>query len=88
MPYAQTESKLSTARRTLQVEVFGSNGGLRGDLGVDLDCVQVVDVSGDHHVVPVVIIQRLVGVSFNKVSTISQVCYVVQVAGRTEGKKY
>lgn len=43
--------------------------------------MQVVDVSGDHDVVPVVIIQRFVGVSFNEVSAVAQVCYVVQVAG-------
>lgn len=75
-------NKTARTCRTLQVEVFGSDGGLRGDLGVNLDSVQVIDVSGDHDVVPVVIIQRLVGVSFNEVSTVPQVCYVVQVAGR------
>lgn len=43
--------------RTLQVQVFGSGRRLRGDLGVDLDGVEVVGVSGDDHAVPVVVIQ-------------------------------
>lgn len=50
---------------TLQVQVLGSCGGLRGDLGVDLDRVQVVCVPGDDDVVPVVIVEGLVGVAFD-----------------------
>lgn len=68
--------------RTLQVQVLGSCGGLRGDLGVDLDRVQVVSVPGDDDVVPVVVVEWLVGVAFDEVGAISQVGHIVQVAGR------
>lgn len=67
---------------TLQVQVFGSCGGLRGDLGVDLDRVQVVSVAGDDDVMPVVVVEGLVGVAFDQVGPVSQVGHVVQVAGR------
>lgn len=46
--------------RTLQVQVLGSRGRLRGDLGVYLDGVEVVGVPGDDDIVPVVVVQRLV----------------------------
>lgn len=46
--------------RTLQVQVLGSRGRLRGDLGVYLDSVEVVGVPGDDDIVPVVVVQRLV----------------------------
>lgn len=67
--------------RTLQVEVLGAHGGLRGDFGVDLDRVQVVGVPGDVHVVPVVVVERTVGVAFDEVRAVAQVGDVVQVAG-------
>lgn len=69
---------------TLKVQVLGSCGGLRGDLGVYLDHVEVVSVAGDDDVVPVVVVEGLVGVAFDQVGPISQVGHVVQVAGRGE----
>lgn len=65
---------------TFQVQVLGAHGGLRGDLGVDLDRVQVVGVAGDVHVVPVVVVERAVGVALDQVSAVAQVGDVVQVA--------
>lgn len=41
---------------TLQVEVLSSHGGLCGDFGVNLDCVQIVSVSGYVYIMPVVVI--------------------------------
>lgn len=73
--------------RTLQVQVFGSGRRLRGDLGVDLDGVEVVGVSGDDHVVPVVVIQRLVGVAFDQVGSVPQVGHVVQITGMEGGEE-
>lgn len=73
--------------RTLQVQVFGSGRCLRGDLGVDLDGVEVVGVSGDDHVVPVVVVERLVGVAFDQVGTVPQVGHVVQVTAIKQGGK-
>jgi len=70
---------------TLQVQVLGAGGGLRGDLGVDLDSVQVVGVPGDDDVVPVVVVQRLVGVALDEVGPVSQVRHVVQVPGQVSG---
>lgn len=72
---------------TFQVQVLGAHGGLRGDLGVDLDRVQVVGVAGDVHVVPVVVVERAVGVALDQVSAVAQVGDVVQVAaaGREAG---
>lgn len=73
--------------RTLQVQVFGSGRCLRGDLGVDLDGVEVVGVSGDDHVVPVVVVERLVGVAFDQVGPVPQVGHVVQVTAIGQGGK-
>lgn len=73
--------------RTFQIQVFGSGRCLRGDLGVDLDSVEVVGVSGDDHVVPVVVIQRLVRVAFDQVGSIPQVRHVVQITAIEQGGK-
>lgn len=70
---------------TFQIQVLGAHGGLRGDFGVDLDRVQVVSVAGYVHVVPVVVVQRTVGVAFDQVRSVAQVGDVVQVAGEREG---
>ena len=66
---------------TLQVQIFGSWGCLRGDLGINLDHVEVVGVPGDDDIVPVVVVEGLVGVAFDQVGSISQVRHIVQVTG-------
>lgn len=71
--------------RTLQVQVFGSGRCLRGDLGVNLDRVEVVGVSGDDHIVPVVVIQRLIGVAFDQVGSVPQVRHVVEITAIERG---
>lgn len=70
---------------TFEIQVLGPHSGLCSDLSVYLNSVQVVGVSGYEHVVPVVVIQRRVGVAFDQVSPVPQVGHVVEVAGRTEG---
>lgn len=47
---------INSCLRTLKVQVFGSCGGLRGDLGINLDSVEVVGVPGDYDTVPVVVV--------------------------------
>lgn len=47
-------------QHTLQVQVFGSCRRLCCDLGVNLDCVEVVGVPGNYDIVPVIVIQGLV----------------------------
>lgn len=71
----------SLCLRTLQVQVFGSCGRLCGDLGINLDSVEVVGVPGDYDIVPVVVVQGLVWVAFDQVGSISQVRHIVQVTG-------
>lgn len=66
--------------RTLKVQVLGSCGRLRGDLGINLDSVEVVGVPGDYDTVPVVVVQGLVGVAFDQMGSIPQVRHIVQVA--------
>lgn len=66
---------------TLQVQVFGSCGRLCGDLGINLDSVEVVGVPGDDDIVPVVVVQGLVGVAFDQMGSIPQVRHIVQVTG-------
>ena len=43
--------------------------------------MEVVGVPGDDDIVPVVVIQGLVGVAFDQVGSIPQVRYVMQVPG-------
>ena len=43
--------------------------------------MQVVGVAGDHDVVPVVVVERLVGVPLDEMSTVPQVGHIVQVSG-------
>lgn len=49
--------------------------------------MEVVGVSGDDHVVPVVVVERLVGVAFDQVGPIPQVGHVVQVTAIEQGGK-
>lgn len=77
----------STVCPTFQIQVFSPHGGLRGDLGVDLHCVEVIGVAGDHHIMPVVVVERCVRIAFDEVSAVSQVRNVMQVAVHTEGRK-
>lgn len=73
------KKKKTLCLRTLQVQVFGSCGCLCSDLGVNLDSVEVVGVSGNYDIVPVVVVEGLVWVAFDQVGSISQVGNIVQV---------
>ena len=66
---------------TLEVQVLGPAGSLSGDLGVDLHRVQVVGVPGDDDIVPVVVVQGLVGVALDQVGPVPKVGHVVKVPG-------
>lgn len=77
---SEQSSETPLCQHTLQVQVLGSCGGLRGDLGVYFDRVEVVGVPGNDDVVPVVVVERLVGVAFDEVGPVSQVRHIVQVA--------
>jgi hypothetical protein len=68
---------------TLEVQVLGPAGSLSGDLGVDLHRVQVVGVPGDDDIVPVVVVQGLVGVALDQVGPVPKVGHVVKVPGGT-----
>lgn len=67
----------SVCVHTLQVQVFGSCCCLRGNLGVNLDSVEVVGVPGDYNIVPVVVVQGFVRVAFDQVGSIPQVRHIV-----------
>lgn len=67
---------------TFQVQIAGSIGVLGDGVGVDFQCVHVVRVTGNHHVVPLVVIQLLVGVAFHQRGSIAQVENVVDIPAR------
>lgn len=85
-PAATLQAPPPPAVLTLQIQVLGAHGGLRGDLGVDLDRVQVVGVARDVHIVPVVVVERAVGVALDEVSAVAQVGDVVQVSAVGQNK--
>lgn len=68
---------------TLQVQVFGSCCCLCRNLGVNLDSVEVVGVPGDYNIVPVVVVQGLIGVAFDQVGSVAQVRHIVQITRST-----
>lgn len=51
---------------TFKVQVASAVGVLGDGAGVDLKRVHVVFVPGHHHVVPLVVIERLVGVALHE----------------------
>lgn len=68
---------------TFKVQIAGSIGVLGDGVGVDFQCVHVVSVTGNHHVVPLVVIQWLVWVAFHQRGSIAQVKDVVDIPKRT-----
>ena len=48
---------------------------------VDLEDVHIAVVPGDHHVVPLVVVERLVGVALHQRRPVAQVKHVMDVAG-------
>lgn len=67
---------------TFKVQITGSIGVLGDGVGVDFQCVHVVSVAGNHHVVPLVVVQRLVWVAFHQRRSIAQVEDVVDIPER------
>lgn len=68
---------------TFKVQIAGSIGVLGDGVGVDFQCVHVVGVAGNHHVVPLVVVQLLVWVAFHQRGSIAQVEDVVDIPERT-----
>ncbi len=64
---------------TFEVQVAGSIGVLRDRAGVDLERVHVAVIAGHHHVVPLVVIERLVGVALHERRPIAQVKNIMDV---------
>lgn len=53
--------------------------------GIDLQDVHVVVVAGDHHVVPLVVVERLVGVALHQRRPVAQVEHIMDVSAKTRG---
>lgn len=64
---------------TFQIQVLGTCGSLSGDLGVNLDGVEVVFVSWNDDIVPVVVVKGSVGVPFDQMGSVPQVWHIMQV---------
>ena len=71
---------------TFEVQVAGSVGVLCDGVRVDLERVNVACVPGHHHVVPLVVVQRLVRVALHQRRPVAQVEHVVDVAVETGGE--
>lgn len=78
--YDQNHSHKENIKNTFQIQVLGSHGSLCGDFGVYFDSVKVVCISWDHHIVPVIVIQRCVGISFDEMSSISQIWHIMEIS--------
>ena len=70
---------------TFEVQVAGSVGVLRDGVCVYLECVHVAGVARHHHVVPLVVVERLVRVAFHQRRAVAQVEHIVDVAGGGTG---
>lgn len=53
--------------------------------GIDLQDVHVVVVAGDHHIVPLVVVERLVGVPLHQRRPVAQVEHIMDVSAKTRG---
>lgn len=71
-------------RLTFQVQVAGSVGVLRDGARVDLEHVHVAVVAGDDHVVPLVVVERLVGVALHQRRAVAQVEHIMDVPAGQE----
>lgn len=69
---------------TFKVEVFGSVDILGDRLGVYFECVCVGGIPCDDHIVPLVVIQWVVTVSFQQTGPVPQVEHVVDEPGSKE----
>lgn len=68
---------------TFEVQVPGAVRVLRHGARVDLQRVHVIGVSGNHHVVPLIVIERLLGVSLHERRPVPEVKHVVDVPEHT-----
>lgn len=72
------------ANLTFEVQVAGSIGVLSNGAWVNLKCMYVVGVPGHHHVVPLVVVEWLVGVALHERWSVPEIEDVVDV---TEKKR-
>lgn len=66
-----------TVAITFEVQVAGSIGVLSHGAWVDLEGVYVVGIPGHHHIVPLVVIERLVGVALHQRRPVAEIKDVV-----------
>lgn len=64
---------------TFQVQVFGTVDCLTNGLGIDLQSVDIVVVTGDDHVVPLVVVEDPVTVALDDIGAISKVKHIMDV---------
>lgn len=62
---------------TFEIKIAGAIGMLSDSACINLKCVNIAVVSGDHHTVPMVVIQGLLRVSFHQRWPVAQVKDVV-----------
>lgn len=67
---------------TFQVQVFGTVDCLTHCLGIDLQSVDVVVVTGDDHIMPLVVMQDPVAVALDDIGAVPKVKHVVDVPDR------
>lgn len=71
---------------TFEVQVAGSVGVLRHGARVDLQRVYIVGIPGHHHVVPLIVVERLVWVALHQRRAVAEIKDVVNVPVRKESK--
>lgn len=69
-------------RFTFQIQIFGTIDNLCDHLGVHLQAVRVTVVPSDDDIVPLVIIQGAVAVTFDHIGAISEIKHIVNVPVR------
>ena len=67
---------------TFEIKIAGAVGMLSDGARVNLERVDIGVVSGDHHAVPLVVIQRLLRVSLHERRPVAQVKDVVDVPAK------
>lgn len=58
------------------------------NLGIDFECVEIAVVSGDDHVVPLVVMQSSVTIAFDEVGTVTKIKDVMDVPEMEKRKRF
>lgn len=75
---------LSCLLHTFQVQVLGPIDTLTGGCSVYFQCVCVAVVSGDGHIVPLVVVQCPFTFALNEVGPVSKIKNIVDVSAREQ----